>query len=118
MIHLKDKEIIKIAEVTELQPSDIQRLLALDLLDERNVFDLLIRYDYRRATRSNLYTKGQIIAFLMNKYRMQQTSITSIIYRKNKKAYYCTECGRMIPTREYNSGQGRCNECISKEIDV
>jgi hypothetical protein len=87
MIHLQEKEIIKIAEIAELQPSDIQRLIALDLLDEHAVFDKLIRYDYKRVSRTKAYTNEQVITFLTNKYRMSKSSIQAIIYRKNKRAY-------------------------------
>lgn len=118
MIKLQEHEIQKLSSITELSPMQIQKLLAMGLIDESRALDALILYDFKRIKRRKQYKVGQIIEAVMEKYKVPRSRVERIIYNKKRKRYYCDKCAKEITNREKKRGNGKCDHCVALEIDV
>ncbi len=59
MIKLQEQEIHKLSSITELSPMQIQKLLAMRLIDEDRALDVLILYDFKRVKDVNNTRSGR-----------------------------------------------------------
>lgn len=118
MIRLQESEIQKLASITELTPMQIQKLLAMGLVDENRALDALVLYDFKRIKRRKQYKVGQIIEAVMEKYKVPRSRVERIIYNKKRKRYYCDKCSKEIPSREKKRGNGKCDHCVALEIEI
>lgn len=118
MIKLQEQEIHKLSSITELSPMQIQKLLAMGLVDESRALDVLILYDFKRIKRRKQYKVGQIIEAVMEKYKVPRSRVERVIYHKKRKRYFCDKCSKEISSREKKRGNGKCDHCIALEIEL
>lgn len=117
MIQLQQKEIEKLAAITGATAIQINKMIALDLLNSQRCLDALLVYDWRRLKQRGKYKVSQIIEALMERYKVSKWRVEKAIYYKKKKRKYCTECQKEISGREYGRGNGKCDSCVAKEIE-
>ncbi|MDE6347067.1 MAG: hypothetical protein K2L55_10490 [Muribaculaceae bacterium] len=117
MVQFKEKEIEKLAAITGTTPLQISKLIALGVLDESKCLDALLIYDFRRLKRRGIYKVAQIFEALMERYKVPKWRAEKAVYYKVKKKRYCKSCQKEISGREYVRGNGKCDQCVAKEID-
>lgn len=117
MIQLGEKEIEKLSAITGITPVQVTKLIALGVLDESKCLDALLAYDFRRLKRRGIYKVAQIFEALMERYKVPKWRAEKAVYFKATKKKYCKSCQKEISGREYARGNGRCDQCVAKEID-
>lgn len=80
MIRLRQKEIDKLSIITQLPQHDIEKMLAMGLVNEPIAIDLLVVYDWKRLKKEKKYTVKQITQALMNEYDISRTKVQSAAY--------------------------------------
>lgn len=116
-LHLGEKEINKLALITNMTPMQINKLLNLRLLDRNNCLDALLVYDYKRLKRRTVYRISQIVPALMERYNISEYRVKKAVYKKAKLQRVCECCQKEISGLEYSRGNGKCNECIAASIE-
>ncbi len=118
MIELSDNELNKLSEALDVPYDAIQKLYSMRMLHEPTTFNVLMKHDFNRLKRMAKYKPGQIITAIAGKYCVSQDRVRNAVYSKAKRQYYCSECGKRISSREYARGDGRCESCVAKSIEV
>lgn len=117
MIQLQQKEIEKLATITNLSPLQVSKLIALGILNDNRCLDAILVYDWKRLKRRKQYKVSQIFEALMERYKVSKSRVERAVYYKQRKKKYCEKCQREISNREYNRGNGKCDRCVGIEID-
>lgn len=117
MIRLRDKDIEKLAKVTENQVFTLVQLNSMGLINESVAIDLLIKFDWKRLKKRG-YTHKQVIMALSSEYDVSVSKITTAVYEKKKTVSFCRACGIEKLKRELNRNKGVCDACIAKTIEL
>lgn len=118
MIRLREKDIKRLANVTEVSEADLMKLVAMNLIAHGYAVDRLIQYSYKKLKRTKRYTPKQMVEALMREYSVSRSKVYNAIYGKKAKTYYCNECMRKIPVSEYKRNNGLCDHCVSENIVI
>lgn len=116
-MQLTDEHIQHLSSITELSPMQLKKLISMGLIDGDAALDVLMKYDYRRIKRRNVYRVAQIQQAMADKYHVPVSRVARVVYSKKKKMYYCEACGKNITSREYKLGKGKCKACVAREIN-
>lgn len=117
MIQLQQKEIEKLAAITNLTPIQVEKLIAMNILDDQRCLDAMLVYDWKRLRRRKIYKVSQICEALMERYKVPKWRVEKAVYYKQRKKKYCSQCQKEISGREYSRGNGKCDHCVGTEID-
>lgn len=52
----------------------------------------------------------------MERYQVQKWRVEKAIYNKKTRKLYCRSCQKEISGREYNRGEGLCDQCVAKSL--
>ncbi len=118
MIKLTDELLLELSEALDVPYEIIQKLYSMRMLHEPTTFSVLMKHDYDRLRKMGKYRPGQVILAVANKYHVTTDRVRNAIYSKNRRLYYCEECGKRIPHREYLRGFGKCDDCFVKTIEI
>jgi transcription initiation factor IIE alpha subunit len=117
MITLREKEINKLAAMLQLPEDQLERLHSMRLLDESKAIDILVRYEYARLKRTELYNVKQITEALMREYDISRGKVQNAIYNKRKGKYFCRICGRAISNHRHLNYDDVCKSCVTNSIN-
>lgn len=119
MIKLRENDIKKLSYLTKISEHDLNTLSSLGLLDDINVIDMLIYNDYQHIKRKKVVpAKALIIQSLAAEYDLSASRIENAMYKKKKKVYFCSVCGKTMPQSKYKKNNKVCNKCLSKNIKI
>ena len=69
MIRLRQKDIERLAIITDGSVDYLTKLVSMSLIDHNYALDLLIKYSYKKLKAEKRYTPGQMIEALMRECR-------------------------------------------------
>lgn len=118
MIKITDTEIMKLSEALEVPYDTLQKLYSMNILHQPSIYRVLVKHDYTRIRRSDRYRPSQIVQAVANKYKLSVATVHDMVHRKPPRWFYCNECGKTISHREYLRGEGLCDECFARTIEV
>jgi hypothetical protein len=117
-IKLREKDINKLSGITQIPTETLQKLEAMNLLDEMEVRNLLILTDWRALKRGKRYNTTQIVGALVNEYQVSKSKVENIIYAKRKSQYWCRQCEKRILKSEHQRNSGICDKCVIQSIKL
>lgn len=82
MIKLRDQDMAKVANITQIPCSVLAQLSDLNLIDNITMFNIIILHDWKRLKKDKKLTTAQIIRYLIGEYNMSKTKIENIILWK------------------------------------
>lgn len=118
MIELKENDIQKLSEITEIPCHDIQKLYTMGLIHEANALNYLIKHDFDSIKKMGQYRTFHIVRRICNKYHVSKTKVHNAIYQKRSAYFYCGNCDKRIGKSEYVRNNGLCDDCVSMSIDL
>lgn len=108
----------KVADITGIPYPYIIQFRDMGMMDQTEVRNILVRYDYWKLYKSQKLTNPQILVKLSGIYGINVQTIKSIIKNRTKKLCYCTQCGDSMPKKKYVLNEGVCDKCIAKTIEL
>ena len=106
----------KIADISGVPVNYVLKLRDKQLLNERAVRDMLIRYDCYALLKTEKFTDMQVYSKLAGIYNLSSAQVQRVIKMKSKRVFYCKHCGREITRKEFNRNGGMCDKCKSQLI--
>lgn len=114
---LREKEIQKLAEVTETSIETIYKLNGMGLININQALDVLILNDWK-SLRKTQYPTKQIVRVLSEYYDCSTSKVEAIIYKKKKSVFCCKECKTIITKAMYIKNNGLCDCCMNNKIKL
>lgn len=118
MIRLREKDIEKLSIILELPQYAIEKMAAMNMINDALAVDMLVVYDWKKLKRDKKYTVKQILQALMDEYQVSKTKVQAAVYGKRKRTYSCQLCGKRITKSESVRNEGICDACVSKTIEL
>lgn len=118
MIRLREKDIEKLSIILQLPQYTIEKMAAMNLINDSLAVDMLMVYDWKKLRSSKRYTVKQILQAIMDEYQVSKTKVQAAVYGKRKRTYSCQQCGKRILKSESVRNSGICDACVSKSIEL
>lgn len=118
MIRLREKDIEKLAIILQLPQYTIEKMAAMNLINDSLAVDMLMIYDWKKLKNTKKYTVKQILQAIMDEYQVSKTKVQAAVYGKRKRTYSCQQCGKRITKSESTRNSGICDACVSKSIEL
>ena len=118
MIRLRQKDIERLAIITDGSVDYLTKLISKGYIDHSRVVDALIKHSYKKLKAEKRYTPAQMIEALMREYGASKSKVQNAIYNKRSSEHYCSECMRKIPATMYKRNNGLCDSCFAKHIQI
>lgn len=118
MIRLREKDIEKLSIILQLPQFAVEKMAAMNLINDALAVDMLVIYDWKRLKKNKKYTVKQILQALMDEYQVSRTKVQAAVYGKRKHTYSCQQCGKRITKSESVRNDGLCDMCVSKSIEL
>lgn len=118
MIRLRQKDIERLAIITDGSVDYLTKLVSMSLIDHSYAVDQLIKYSYKKLKSEKRYIPAQMIEALMREYGASKSKVQNAIYNKRSSEHYCSECMKKISVSEYKRNDGLCDSCFAKHIQI
>lgn len=118
MIRLRQKDIERLAIITDGSVDYLTKLVSMGLIDHNYAIDQLIKYSYKKLKATRRYTPAQMIEALMREYGASKSKVQNAIYNKRASEHYCSECMKKIPASMSRRNDGLCDSCLAKQIQI
>jgi hypothetical protein len=117
-LKLSDKHLYKLSTITGIQLPDLVSLDAMGILDTARCLQFLVKYDWKILSKTKRYTADQKIQALCNEYNYSASHMRELVYKHNRIAYYCKDCGHEISKLISKQNDGLCDKCVVKSIKL
>ena len=108
----------KVADVSGIPVEYVAKMRDMQLLDEYEVRNMLLRHDCHALLMTQKFTDKQVYERLAGIYNISTTYVQRIIKMNPKRIFYCKQCGHEITKPEAKRNDGMCDRCKSQSIIV
>lgn len=79
MIRLREKDIEKLSIILQLPQYTIEKMAAMNLINDSLAVDMLMVYDWKKLKNTKKYTVKQILQAIMDEYQVSKTVLLVIL---------------------------------------
>ena len=108
----------KVADISGVPVEYVVKMSDRQLLDEKEVRNMLIRYDCHALLLTHKFTERQIYERIAGIYNITPIRVKNIIQMRTKRIFYCKKCGHEILQSEHKRNNGMCDRCKTQSIII
>ncbi len=117
MIVFGNKEKNKLAAATGLAPIQVDKLLAMGVIDEKGALMAIIKHDAAMLRRKRIYKVADIHKVLAERYGVSVYIVKKCMAGERKELrYHCISCGKEITWKTKKKNLGKCESCVVDDL--